>query len=394
MARKQTMAEYYRESQFNPGFIALQSAETWQSHIAKRANLYEHHLGIPLGLLAGKSILEFGCSSGENALVLAAHGANLTLVEPNEQVLPRLRDLFQQYQLEEQIISLINAGVDDYHDEATYDLVIAEGFLFTLPNREAVLRKLGKWIKPGGLGIISFNDRYGCLPEYVKKFVLQRACQLEGAAIDSQRSLSLAQQFFGEAFARLNASRSFETWWRDNFANQYLNFEYLWDYPSLVPLIDDMGCQVYNTSPDWLLIDHFNWYKNVRDTTARHTALLQNWQQVFAYILTGLPPGTYPAPDETVIDVTRSLIHAISGYLEAPDVGLKAIEFPRPLADYLMSLQDPHLSQFVAELTQLFEATHTDKLENLLDAYRRSELLSQLWGTPYHYISLKKLHQT
>ena len=78
-----SLLEYYRKNVFNPVPISVEDHKIWNAHVAKRRNLYERHLGIPLPLLRDRSVIEFGCNSGENSLVLAMHGANLTLVEPN-----------------------------------------------------------------------------------------------------------------------------------------------------------------------------------------------------------------------------------------------------------------------------------------------------------------------
>ncbi len=98
---------YYQQNRFNPVPIALEDQSAWELHLAKRRNLYERHLGIPLSLLSGRSVLGFGCNSGENALVLASVGANLTLVEPNGQVLPRLKALFKKFALDKRIVALM-----------------------------------------------------------------------------------------------------------------------------------------------------------------------------------------------------------------------------------------------------------------------------------------------
>ncbi len=124
-----SLVSYYRESHFNPVPIDLQTSAEWQSHVTKRRNLYEKHLNIPFVLLPRHSVLEFGCNSGENSLVLASFGANLTLVEANEQVLPRLKENFKRHNLESQITSLINEGIEDFVADKLYDIVIAEGFL-------------------------------------------------------------------------------------------------------------------------------------------------------------------------------------------------------------------------------------------------------------------------
>ena len=92
-----SLVEYYTTNQIDPVPIALDTPEKWAAHVAKRRNLYERHLGVPLSLLGGKRVLEFGCHSGENALVLAHAGARLTLVEPNASVHHRLTTLFDAY---------------------------------------------------------------------------------------------------------------------------------------------------------------------------------------------------------------------------------------------------------------------------------------------------------
>ena len=103
---KETLLNYYQNDNFNPVLIVVENESIWKNHFAKRCNLYERHLGVPLSLLRDSSVLEFGCNSGENALVLASVGANLTLVEPNRQVLLRLKMLFEKFNLEKRIVAL------------------------------------------------------------------------------------------------------------------------------------------------------------------------------------------------------------------------------------------------------------------------------------------------
>src|SRR5437870_4745313 len=152
---------FYRDNKFNPVPIGIENRAIWEEHVSKRRNLYEQHLGLPFSFLRDRSVIEFGCNSGENSLVLAAFGAKLTLAEPNEQVLPRLKQLYEHFRLSHRIEALVNQGVDEFKAETTYDLAIAEGFLYTHKNRNEMLRKIVDVIVPGGIGVISFNDRYG-----------------------------------------------------------------------------------------------------------------------------------------------------------------------------------------------------------------------------------------
>src|SRR5438309_10406560 len=101
--RDESVLAYYQNHKFNPVLIRVEDPGVWDNHFAKRRNLYERHLGLPLSLLRGARVLEFGPNSGENALVPALFGSRLTLVEPNDQVLPRLHQLFDKFGLGGQI---------------------------------------------------------------------------------------------------------------------------------------------------------------------------------------------------------------------------------------------------------------------------------------------------
>ena len=65
-----------------------------------------------------------------------------------------------------------------YKLSTKYDFVIVEGFLNALKDREEVLRKICKLIKPGGFGIVTEDDRYGCFVECIKQITLKRICEL------------------------------------------------------------------------------------------------------------------------------------------------------------------------------------------------------------------------
>ena len=81
-----TVLKYYTNQKFNPVPITFYNKKNIKVHYQKRENLLENHLKIPLFLLEGKNVLEFGCNGGENACVLASYGSNIYLVEPNDQM--------------------------------------------------------------------------------------------------------------------------------------------------------------------------------------------------------------------------------------------------------------------------------------------------------------------
>jgi SAM-dependent methyltransferase len=389
-----SLLDYYQQNRFNPVPIALENQAAWESHRAKRLNLYQRHLGIPLAMLRDRSVLEFGCNSGENSLVLASFGANLTLVEPNDQVLPQLKMRFKEFKLEGRIVELSSESIDSFKSTRLYDIVLAEGFLYTLPNRDEMFKKICKLLIPGGLAVISFNDRYGCLLELTKRLLLWRACQLAGINdVHSEASLHLAQQLFGEDFAKLNASRPFYAWWKDVLVNPLLVSAYLWSYPELLSLVEKAGCEFYSSSPMWNLSEHYNWYKNVFDTRSRHGQLLKEWSRSFPFFLTGFPVSSAegePATNEVVAAIAE-VIAQISEYTTAAGRSINPVSYPSALDDYLGKSRDSRVRRFNIEMKGLFQAARSSQLQDLISTYHRTKHVRNLWGTPYHYLCINKL---
>jgi len=389
-----SLLAYYQQNRFNPVPIAVEDQGTWKSHFGKRRNLYERHLGIPLSLLSGRSVLEFGCNSGENALVLASVGANLTLVEPNEQVLPRLKALFKNFGLEKRIVALVQETMESFEFKKLYDVVLAEGFLYMLPNRDQMVQEISRSMRSGGLAVISFGDRYGCLLEMTKRMILWRACQLGKIDdVHSQASLELARRLYGEDFAKLNASRPFEVWWKDALVNPFVRSATRWGYPELLALVERAGCEFYSSSPKWTSIDHFTWYKNVPDRKTRHQGILDNWSRIFPFFLTGLPPSSgriEPATSE-VIDSVAELTAQILRYTTTLNSSIDSVVYPSVLDECFDESKDFRLLHFNREMKSLYKTARSCQLDDLISAYHDTKYVRNLWGAPYHYICFSKL---
>ena len=385
-----SMVSYYQERNFNPVPIALDTPGAWDAHVAKRRNLYERHLAIPLALVRGRAVVEFGCNSGENALVLAALGANLTLVEPNEQVLPRLGELFSAYDLGDRIAALVHEEMGRFQSRDLYDLVIAEGFLCTLPERDEMLRKMGGLLAPGGLAVFSFNDRYGSLLENVRRMLLWRACELDGLDDVFGGSLELAKLFFWDDYQRLNASRPFDAWWGDGLLNPL--FDTLWSYGEILPLVEEAECEFYSSSPVWASVNHFTWYKDVPETLQNHRRFLEQWTRALPFFLSGRPSVAREAqpPSGPVLESVADLVDRTVKYTCNYGLPFGELAYPDAMDGYLASSPDPALRALNAELRGLYAAAREGPLDRLLSCYRGAAVIRDLWGTPYHYFCMMK----
>lgn len=387
-----SLLDYYRKNNFNPVPIDLATPEALTAHAAKRRNLYAGHLGIPLGLLGGQQVLEFGCNSGENAVVLALCGANLTLVEPNEQVHQRLRDVFAAFGLENRLAALSGLGIDDFPEDRKFNVVLAEGFLFALPNKAEMAAKICRLLAPGGIGVISFNCRFGGLIELHKRLALYRACELAGVDFRSDESLAIAQELFGPAFSRISASRPFAAWWKDLLVNPFYANRYLWSYGELLPILAANGAEVLATSPRWFVDEPMRWYKSAPDAGCRHELFMSHWRERFGSMLTGKPaqPGLEAdgAAGAEVVAGVEALALAISDYTEGVR-GLDAVRLGGPLAVWLNAARDANLAGLAACLDAVHKALPLADAAAFLAAVAGSGL-AELWGSAYHYLSFAR----
>lgn len=390
----ESLLTYYKTRNINPVPISLDDEKSWNLHVAKRRNLYERQLGVPLSLLHGRSILEFGCNSGENALVSANAGARITLVEPNDQVYPRLKTLFSKFGLEHRIEEIVNQDIELFETERKYDVVIAEGFLHILDKRVSMLEKICNLIALGGIGIVSFNDLYGSFLEIARKLLFHRICRIEGVRdMHGEESLAVALNLFGDDFLRINVSRPFDAWWRDMLLNPFVVSGYLWTYKELSEILENAGCELYRCSPGWFSVDNFNWYKNVSDTSTIYGKIMDEWRMRFVFMITGMAPvdgGARKVNDE-VLSELANLVIDMSGYANGDDSALSRINYPASLFDYLDSDPDPKVRSFNSEMVKVLESVKVDGANDLISVYHNTQYVRHLWGTPYHYISFIRM---
>jgi len=74
---------YYERQDVLPTFGNFKSAAELEAYAGLRRELFSDKLVLPPRLFRDADVLEFGPDSGENALVFAGWGANMTLAEPN-----------------------------------------------------------------------------------------------------------------------------------------------------------------------------------------------------------------------------------------------------------------------------------------------------------------------
>ena len=93
--RSDQLSLYYQAKDILPTYARFSKKESLDKYNLFRYKFFLEKLYLPPQMFKGASLVEFGPDSGENSLVFADWGANLTLVEPNPNAWPRIMDNFQ-----------------------------------------------------------------------------------------------------------------------------------------------------------------------------------------------------------------------------------------------------------------------------------------------------------
>ena len=389
--KSSTLLDYYRDHNLNPVPIAIDTENEWNEHVKKRRNLYERHLKIPLSFFSEKDVIEFGCNSGENSLYLAYLGAKLTLVEPNEKVHPRLMKLFRSHNKEESISKLLPLGIDEFRSTVKYDIVIAEGFLNALKNRDEALRNICRLVKEGGFGIITEDDRYGCFVECLRQLTLKRICELSEVDYHSEESLKIAIHLFGEEYDKLNTTRPIRTWWKDAIVSPFNTGEFLWSFLDVITILEEENCEFWSSSPSWSSIDSFQWYKNHVATRDRHNALKKNFETILPYILTGICEdlGKFAPATNTMISNFAKFVNAAAKYTTSDDSSFN-VSLPDGLIQFLRSGNSHSFKLLSDDIGGLFKSLMQPNPRKIREYYNNTKKLKYLWGNTMFYVVFYK----
>ena len=131
----------------------------------------------------------------------------------------RIINNYRKFNLTNKIDKLINNTLENFNIKSKYDVIIAEGFLNTLKNREKYFKKLMELGSENSLLIINYDDKFGGFFEILKSTILKKYCILNNINFSQNESLHIAKDLFLKEFLKLSTSRTFEAWWNDQLIN-------------------------------------------------------------------------------------------------------------------------------------------------------------------------------
>lgn len=208
--------EYYLQHGLNPVCYDMANP-AW--HFQRRASLYRS-LGVHPLTVRGARVLEVAAGTGQNSLYLASlRPRHFTLVEPNPLGVRDIKALYGRPEFAAWRPELFEGKFEDFQPRESYDLAVCENWLGQGAADQALLRKLGGLVAPGGLLVVTAVAPVGILPNVLRKLLAVRLGCWERCFEDATHVLVEA---FGPHLATMaGMTRTVTDWVHDNLLNPH-----------------------------------------------------------------------------------------------------------------------------------------------------------------------------
>jgi hypothetical protein len=388
------MYEYYAAQDVQPTYADF-SGDAELFKYAKVRNDVFFRMSLPPALFRDKELLEFGPDTGENSLVFAQWGANVTLVEPNKEAHPYIQRYFSKFKLEKSLKEIVAKSVLDFVPAKPYDIIDAEGFIYTVQPTSAWIAKLHECLKPDGFAIVTYNEMYGGFMELLLKALYQSVVRSKafGPGVDTVKRLFLPK------WDSIPHTRKIESWFMDVIQNPFVRKKYFIDPAELLREMHDGKFRLYSSWPNYKDVLAMNWikgeYSAKRDNDAAITFIEQSRLSHFLSTQCVLS-----SPSPALSNGLAELVGIVDGLIDvasSPNCQ-KAISILDDILDYFNKGQIITSQADVAKAKDILIMIRTamilieqGNVENIIKFCREDQVFIATWGMPNHHGVFQKM---
>ena len=254
--------KFYGEHGISP---VRQDISDLSRHFKRREALYRH-LGIVPRSLSGRSVLEVGPGSGQNALYTASlKPASFVLLEGNPIGAEQTGILMRPHRA-----IVIQSRLEDWVPTAPFDFVFCEGLLSGVENPNDILNKLSAATRSGGVLVISVVDHLSHFPEMIRRALAQSI--LKGAGTLTEQTERLLPAFAPHLTTLRGMSRRHDDWIVDNLIHPGTVIPLI-NAPEAIQRLSE-SFDYYAGSPHF--VTDWRWYKEAAGET-NERAIEQYW---------------------------------------------------------------------------------------------------------------------
>lgn len=246
--------DYYGNHDISP---VRQDISNIDIHYRRREKLYRQ-CGIPVIAFKDKDVLEIGPGGGYNTLALFQWDIkHADLVEPNKKGREDMWKLFTEQGISVEKYHIYSCMIENYTTTKTYDIIIAEGFLYAVDNKREIINRCKSLMAKHGIIVVTCSDHMCCFIELMKRLlghIIVKDVDLYDDKVEYLVS------FFAPQLSKLKGvSRSPREWVQDQILNPaFLNMDF-----SMSQAIDYFGDEydILGTSPN--IFTDYSWYKDI-----------------------------------------------------------------------------------------------------------------------------------
>jgi hypothetical protein len=388
---------YYERQDILPTFGNLKSAADLAAYAAQRHELFSSKLMLPPRMFRHSEVLEFGPDSGENALVFAGWGASMTLAEPNQQAHPRIQAYFSRFGRADGLRELVLSDVEGFDHARRFDMIDAEGFIYTIQPMARWLGVFHRLLQPDGYAVISYYERCGGFFELALK-----AIHAATKMLTRLPPLETAKLLFTAKWDSIPHTRSFESWLMDVLENPFVRQRYFLDAARLCEAAHELGFQIHSAWPSYRDGLDVYWHKKMLPDGEQLRRIAQHLRRSRLSFVGGRK--LYMIGDVAAVDAISALIDALVVDVDA------TIDEPSParLARVVANLAA--LGKMIGEtdilsddasdtavllaaidsFTGIFEALGQGDVAKVTALTRSDPAFIESWGQPTHFLVLRK----
>jgi hypothetical protein len=389
--------QYYTDKRFLPTFGNFENAARLAQYTDARRTVFTEKLLLPTRIFEGADVLEFGPDTGENALVFAQWGARLTLAEPNLRAHDQIRQYFDRFGLSPSIASLRSDDVEAFVGDRKYDLIDAEGFIYTVQPTSLWLGAFSRNLKPGGYAVVSYYETRGTFIELVLK-----AIHSSFKALTSLEPIAAAERLYQVKWDSIPHTRQFSSWVRDVLENPFVRLRYFLDAADLCRQANDHDFDLHSSWPLYRDSLDIYWHKKelaAEETLRRNTSHLKrspisflSGQKIYLVGNAGEVEAMTALVDALVADVDALIENPLGDRLAPFISGLRrlrqSVRAAHVLVDDPKAIDD--FDALIEALEQIFGAIAQKDSDQVARLTNEKPAFISAWGMPTHYLVLRK----
>lgn len=220
-----------------------------------RSNLYQD-LGIPLGLLKEKKIIEFGPGGGYNSrLLLTKNPASFTYIDASNLSLKIIPKIIKTYLNENTQIELVDSLFLDYTSSDKFDLVIAEACIPGQDHPSETLKHISSFVADEGLLSITTTTRSSHFAEMLRSLI---ALRIKKENTDFEWVVNECIKLFQSHLETLpGKTRTIRDWVLDNVIQEIHQGKYEFNFSEALNTLEEFV--FVGSSPRFY--QNYKWYK-------------------------------------------------------------------------------------------------------------------------------------